>query len=156
MRHLILATLVSLLPLATAAQTIAPREGWAIHASDKPYAEMVEAVKSAAGPHGLGVVTEAGPTGGARSRGIEIPGNRVIGLFNNDFAVRILRFSTAAMIEAPIRMYVTEGSDGMATLAYKTPSLVFAPYMDEGGADLAKASEELDAIFAEVAAAALQ
>jgi uncharacterized protein (DUF302 family) len=143
------------LSLSAAAQTIPARAGWEIYASDKSYAEMVDAVKAAAGAHGLGVVTEAGPTGVARSRGIDIPGNRVIGLFNNDFAVRILRSSTAAMIEAPLRMYVTEAEDGTATLAYKTPSHVFTPYTEEGGAALREAAEELDAIFAAVAATAL-
>ena len=38
-----------------------------------------------------------------RSGGIEIPENRVVGVFNNDYAVRILDMSTAAMIEAPLR-----------------------------------------------------
>lgn len=145
-----------LLAQPVAAQTIAPRDGWVIHASQKPYEEMIAAVKTAAGENGLGVVTEAGPTGAARARGVTIPGNRVIGLFNNDYAVRILALSTAAMIEAPVRIYVTEGDDGMATLAYKTPSAVFAPYADEGGPALAEAAEELDALFASVAEAALQ
>lgn len=139
------------LPLALPAQTIGPRDGWAVHASDTPYEGMIAAVKDAARANGLGVVTEAGPTGAARARGIDIPGNRVIGLFNNDFAVRILRLSTAAMIEAPIRVYVTEGADGLATLAYKTPSHVFAPYMDEGGAALAEVAAELDELFAAMA-----
>ena len=71
----------------------------------------------------MGVVTQAGPTQAAASRGITIPGNRVIGVFNNDFAVNILALSTAAMIEAPIRFYVTEGADGTATRREPTDSL---------------------------------
>ncbi len=55
------------------------------------------------------------------------------------------------MIEAPIRFYVTENADGTATLSYKTPSAVFAPYIDEGGAELAAIAGELDAIFAAIA-----
>ena len=76
----------------------------------------------------------------------------MVGAFNNRFAVRILRTSTAAMIEAPVRFYVTENADGSATLSYKLPSLVFAPYADEGGAALAQAAGELDALFAAIAA----
>ena len=34
---------------------------------------------------------------------------------------------TAAMIEAPIRLYVTENLDGTATPSYKTPTTVYAP-----------------------------
>ncbi|MEM9754630.1 MAG: DUF302 domain-containing protein, partial [Pseudomonadota bacterium] len=103
----------------------------------------------------LAIVTQAGPTGAAAARGVEIPGNRVIGVFNNDFAVRILRLSTAAMVEAPLRLYVTENADGTATLSYQVPSVVFSAYADDGGGDLADAALELDAIFAAIADAAL-
>lgn len=136
--------------------TVDPRDGWAVHDSDKPYQELVDDVKAAAGSRQLGVVTEAGPTGAAADRGIDIPGNRVLGLFNNDYAVRILRASTAAMIEAPIRMYVTEAPDGTATLSYKLPTYIYGPYMEEGGEDLATAAEALETDFAAVAATALE
>ena len=79
--------------------------------------------------------------------GEPIPGNRVVGVYRNDFAVRAVRLFPAAMIEAPIRFYVTEDSDGTATLSWKTPSLVFAPSVDEAGPDLAAMAAELDAIF---------
>ena len=53
-----------------------------------------------------------------------------------------------------IRFYLTENADGTATLSYKSPSFVFAPYADEGGADLAALAAELDAVFAGIAEAA--
>ena len=56
------------------------------------------------------------------------------------------------MIEAPIRMYVTENDDGTATLSFKTPTTVFAPYADEGGAALAALSIQLDVLFTQIAA----
>lgn len=133
------------------AQSVAPRDGWVTLDSDKPYTELIAAVKAAAKANGMGVVTQAGPTGAAKNRGITIPGNRVIGIFNNKYAVRILELSTAAMIEAPIRIYVTEEPDGSGFLSYKTPSHVFGPYMDEGGADLVAASTELDGVFKAIA-----
>jgi uncharacterized protein (DUF302 family) len=137
-----------------AAGEIAPRAGWVVLPAQKPYAELVEAVKAATAQNGMGVVTEAGPTEAAAQRGVAIPGNRVIGVFSNDFAVRVLEVSIAAMIEAPIRFYVTEADDGTATLSYKTPSFVFAPYMDEGGAALADIAAALDERFAAIAAEA--
>jgi uncharacterized protein (DUF302 family) len=140
--------------LATGAGSLAPREGWAVHDTGYPYAELLGRLREAVTAEGMIVVTEAGPTEAARSRGIEIPGNRVVGVFRNDFAVRALEASTAAMIEAPIRFYVTEEPDGTATLSYKLPSHVFAPYMAEGGAGLAAVAAELDAIFAAIAARA--
>lgn len=75
----------------------------------------------------------------------------MIGVFNNDLAVRVLQVSTAAMIEAPLRLYVTENADGSATLSYKRPSAVFAPYLDEGGAALEAIALDLDATLAKIA-----
>ncbi|MCY4334508.1 MAG: DUF302 domain-containing protein [Litoreibacter sp.] len=135
---------------------MAPREGWVVIATDKAYATLIDDVKAAAKANKMGVVTQAGPTGAAKNRGITIPGNRVIGLFNNVYAVRILGLSTPAMIEAPIRVYVTERADGNATLSYKTPSFVFAPYMEEAGPDLGIAAQELDVIFNAIAVQATQ
>ena len=152
-----LALILSLLAAPVFAQDVAdltPREGWAVHATVHDFDTLVERTRQAIRDNGLAVVTQAGPTGAAANRGIEIPGNRIIGAFNNVFAVRILRLSTAAMIEAPLRVYVTENADGSATLSYKLPSAVFAPYMDEAGPDLAAAAAELDAIFAEIASGA--
>ena len=139
----------------TQAQTIEPREGWTVMATDKPYQQLIDDVIAATKANKMGVVTQAGPTGAAANRGITIPGNRVIGIFNNDFAVKILGLSTAAMIEAPIRMYVTEADDGTATLAFKRPSLVFAPYMEEGGDALRDLASQLDARFDAIAAMAV-
>lgn len=136
------------------AQSLEARSGWAVLPTDKPYENLISDLKGAVKANGMVVVTEAGPTKAAASRGITIPGNRVLGVFNNDFAVRILATSTAAMIEAPVRFYVTENEDGTATLSYKTPSHVFAPYLDEGGDVLAGLAGELDARFEAIANAA--
>ena len=134
---------------------IAPRDGWAVHDTAQGYGALLDSLKAAIKAQGMGLVTQAGPTEAARSRGIEIPGNRVLGVFRNDYAVRTLATSTAAMIEAPIRFYVTENPDGSTTLSYKTPTAVFAPYFNEGGAELRAIAEELDAIFAAIAAQAV-
>lgn len=144
--------------LATSAQTqtIATREGWVIIDTEKTHSDLLTDLKDAVKAHKMGVVTQAGPTGAARNRGITIPENRVVGVFNNDFAVRVLATSTAAMIEAPIRFYVTEEPDSTAILSYKTPSFVFAPYLEEGGDALQALATELDSIFALIASAATQ
>jgi uncharacterized protein (DUF302 family) len=149
MRH-ILFVLVAVFATSLAAD-VTPRTGWVVYPTDKDHAALVADLKSAVKANGMGVVTQAGPTATARKRGITIPENRVVGVFNNDFAVRVLATSTAAMIEAPIRFYVTENGDGTATLSYKAPSFVFAPYADEGGEALKKLAIELDAIFAAIA-----
>ncbi|WP_170752352.1 DUF302 domain-containing protein [Ruegeria lacuscaerulensis] len=142
--------------IATPALAEEPLSGWASYATDKSYDALVADTKDAIKANGLIVVTQAGPTKAAASRGITIPGNRVIGAFNNDYAVRVLETSVNAMIEAPIRFYVTENEDGTATLSYKTPSFVFAPYVSEGGAPLREIAEELDGKFQAVAETAVK
>ncbi|MEX3015330.1 DUF302 domain-containing protein [Gymnodinialimonas hymeniacidonis] len=148
MLRLLFALILFALP-ATAQEDVAdlsPLPGWEVHATDHDFNTLVQRTRDAIGAHGLAVVTQAGPTGAAARRGIEIPGNRVIGAFNNHFAVRLLRQSTEAMIHAPIRFYVTENADGTATLSYIAPSTLLSPY--ETAADVAS---ELDDVFAAIA-----
>lgn len=155
-RPAVFALFAVLAPVAPAApESVAPRAGWAVHDTAHPYAALLERTRAAVRAEGMFLVTEAGPTEAAAGRGIEIPGNRVIGVFRNDYAVRAIRLSVPAMIEAPIRLYVTEDGDGSATLSYKTPTAVFAPYAAEGGDALAALAAELDAVFAAIAARAI-
>jgi uncharacterized protein (DUF302 family) len=155
-RPFFLAAMLCAWAVAGLGQSIPSRDGWVVLPTIKNYADLIGDLKAAVSANGMGVVTQAGPTGAAANRGITIPGNRVVGVFNNDFAVKVLETSTAAMIEAPIRFYITENADGTATLSYKTPSHVFTPYLPEGGARLAALAAELDARFATIAKAASQ
>jgi uncharacterized protein (DUF302 family) len=152
----ILLPLLILAAAAAAAGPIQPREGWATHDSDKGYDALLADLKAAVEAEDMAVVTEAGPTEAAASRGVEIPGNRVVGVFRNDFAVRALEASAPAMIEAPIRFYVVEDPEGGSQLAWKRPSHVFAPYADTGGEALAEVAAELDAIFEAIGQRALE
>ena len=155
MKRLVTFLAAALIAAQAQAGSIAPREGWAVHDTAQGYSELLDSLKAAIKAEGMYLVTQAGPTAAAARRGITIPGNRVLGVYRNDYAVRALATSTAAMIEAPIRYYVTENEDGTATLSYKTPSAVFAPYLDEGGEALSAIAAELDAIFAAIAARAV-
>lgn len=138
----------------TAFAAPAERPGWHVHDTDIAYSDLITRLTDAVKTAGFGVVTQAGPTGAAKARGITIPGNRVIGVFNNIYAVRMLTASESAMIEAPIRFYITENPDGSAALSYKTPSHVFAPYADDS-AEVMVIARELDDIFADIATAAI-
>lgn len=137
------------------AGSVEPRDGWEVRDTDKTFSALVSSVRAAAKANGMIVVTQAGPTKAAASRGITIPGNRIMGVYNNDFAVRMLEQSVPAMIEAPVRFYVTEDEDGTATLSWKTPSLVFAPYVAEAPG-VAAIALELDAKFVAIGNAAAQ
>lgn len=141
--------------LALSSQAMAdnwPDKGWEVIPTEQGYTALLESLQSAISEADMFVVTEAGPTEAAAQRGIEIPGNRVVGVFRNDFAVRILRQSVPAMIEAPLRFYVTENEDGSATLAWKVPSAVFSPYSEGKDDELARIAAELDALFADIGA----
>lgn len=140
--------------IAGAAQALEPREGWVVMNSSKSFDDLVKAVNAAVEKNEIRIVTQASASAGAAQQGITIPGNRVFGLYRNDYARRMLEASIAAGIEAPIRLYATENADGTSTLAYKMPSHVFAPYFDEGGDALRALAGELDTIFDSVAKAA--
>ena len=140
--------LLFLTPLPAAAEW--PHPGTRALPSDKSFAELVKALNGAIKYNGMFAVSKA--SAGAKRRGIDIAGNMVIGVFRNDYAVRMLAASIEAGIEAPLRYYVTDDSDGTATLTYRTPSAVFAPY---GKAELNEIAGELDAIFAAIAAQAI-
>lgn len=90
------------------------------------------------------LVAHASASRGAAARGIKIPGNAVLMVFRNDYAVRMLAASVAAGIEAPLRIYVTENRDGTASLTYRRPSAVFGLY---GSAELDRMARELDTVF---------
>ena len=136
---------------ALAESSLAPRDGWVVIDTELAYPDLVEATRTAVTDAKMGLVTQASASDGASGQGFTIPGNRVIGVYRNDYARRMLEASVAAGIEAPIRFYVTEDADGTATLSYKTPSFVFAPSTDEGGEKLEALAEELDAVFAGIA-----
>ena len=119
--------------------------------TNQPFLAYVDKLKAAIGQHKMGIVGLACATCGAKSIGVTIPGNRVIMIFNPHFAVRMLKASVPAGVEAPLRLYVTEEPDGSAVLSYKKPSQVFAPYKN---AELDKMAGELDQIVSKIIAAA--
>jgi hypothetical protein len=133
-----------------------PREAWAVHDTDLSHDALLERTRAAIREEEMYLVTEAGPTGAAAGRGIEIPGNRVLGVFRNDHALRAVRLSVPAMIEAPIRLHVTEDAYGTATRSRKTPGHVLAPHMAEGRPELRALAQERDAVFARIAEAATE
>jgi len=133
------------------ADSMAEREGWRVDKTEHSFAELVQKLEESVKANKMGLVTAASASVGAKNQGITIPGNRIVGVYRNDFARRMLEASVAAGIEAPIRFYVTENADETATLSYKLPSTVFAPYFDEGGEELRELAGELDTVFAKIA-----
>ncbi|MDF2232038.1 DUF302 domain-containing protein [Albimonas sp. CAU 1670] len=156
MRPLPLAALLAALaaPALASPDRVEPREGWRVIETAIPYADLLPRLREAIASAKMGLVTEAGPTEAAAARGETIPGNRVLGVFRNDYAVRAVRACVPAMIEAPIRFYVTERPDGAATLSWKLPSALFAAYAETCGPAIAEIGAELDPVFETIAAEA--
>lgn len=149
-----LCVLGSGMPLIThgvEAKTTLAREGWVTHKTKMTFDELNARLNDAIKANDMLLVTAASASAGAKGRGLVIPGNRIVGVYRNDYAVRMLEASLAAGIEAPIRYYVTEGTDKNATLSYKTPTTVFAPYFIDGGEPLKALAKELDILFAKIA-----
>ena len=131
--------MASVVFLMAAFMAASPQAG-AANATPYPGTQAVEA-------NGMFVVTRASASTGAEGRGIKIAGNIVLGVYRNDFAVRMLAASVPAGIEAPLRFYITENADGTATLTYRSPGAIFAPYES---AALDEMAAELDAIWAAI------
>ena len=151
MRFVTLFIVVLLLGVPALAEKPAPLSGTRVVDTGQPFATYVEKLTAAIKANKMGIVGNACATCGAKSIGVTIPGNRVIMIFNPHFAVRMLKASVAAGVEAPLRLYVTERADGTARLGYRLPSHVFAPY---AVADLDAMARELDGIFSKIVEAA--
>lgn len=128
-------------------------DGQVILSTTKTFPDLQAALDAAVKAEGMAAVTKACASCGAARRGVTIPGNMVVGVFRNDFAVRMLEADVSAGIEAPIRFYLTENADGTAALSYRMPSAVFAPY---GNPDLDALAKELDGIWEAIASKATQ
>ncbi|MDA1308434.1 MAG: DUF302 domain-containing protein [Proteobacteria bacterium] len=136
--------LLVLLAAPAAAANPQPYSGMVTVEIEKPFKAFVKAIRPALKKHKFNIVGVACANCAAKSLGKTIPGNRVILFFAPRYAVRMLAASTAAGIEAPIRIYVTETAKGMAEVTYRLPSHVFGAYDVE---DLTAMGKELDAMM---------
>lgn len=113
------------------------------HGFDATVSRLEKAIEA----NKMGLVARASASGGAAARGVTIPGNVVLMVFRNDYAVRMLAASVPAGIEAPLRIYVTEDAHGKVGVTWRTPGAVFAPYRK---AELDALARELDPIFEKI------
>lgn len=129
------------------AQSVAPPPGTRTAVSSYGFDALATRLEKAIEANKMGLVAQASASRGAAARGVKIPGNLVLMVFRNDYAVRMLAASVPAGIEAPLRLYVTEGANGKANVTWRAPSAVFAPY---GSAELDTMARELDPVFEKI------
>jgi len=143
---LLLAVTLGMFSMARA-DNPAPSSGTETVKTSFPFDTLVSRLKKTIAANQMGLVAQASASQGAAGRGVKIPGNTVLMVFRNDYAVRMLAASVPAGIEAPLRLYVTENADGTASITYRRPSAVFAPY---GSVRLDAMARELDPVFATI------
>ena len=153
MRHLIAAVVVAIVAICLAAPPAVadngyPFPGTKVIPTPHGFGQLMQRLEQAIEDNQMGLVGRASASVGASRRKLKIPGNAVFGVYRNDFAVRMLKASVTAGIEAPLRFYLTENADGTATLTYRSPSAVFRPY---ASVELDAMAKELDTIFAAIA-----
>lgn len=112
--------------------------------SQKPFEMLVQHLEKSIADNKMGLVAQASASRAAAGRGVKIPGNMVLMVFRNDYAVRMLNASIPAGFEAPLRIYVTENADGTSTVSYRSATAVFSPYRNS---ELDALAAELDPIF---------
>lgn len=143
--------MLCLMQAGIAADTVLP--GTVTLSSPHSFNTLVTRTEAAISAQKMGLVAQASASKGAAARGVTIPGNIVLMVFRNDYAVRMLQASVSAGVEAPLRLYLTENADGTASLSYRQPSKVFAPYHNDQIDAMAK---ELDPVFERIANAAVK
>jgi uncharacterized protein (DUF302 family) len=129
------------------AQSAAPLPGTHTAVSAYGFDALAARLEKSIEANKMGLVEQASSSRGAAARGVKIPGNLVLMVFRNDYAVRMLAASVPAGVEAPLRLYVTEEASGKASVSWREPSAVFAPY---GSADLNAMARELDPVFEKI------
>ena len=129
-----------------------PYQGTRVIKTASAYSALTQRLMKAIRKNHMGIVARASATIGAKSIGVTMPGNMVIMVFRPDLAVRMLKASVPAGIEAPLQFYVTENDDGSAIRTYRPPSSVFAPY---DSPDLNRLAGEIDIVFEKIVRDAL-
>ncbi len=149
MRGFLVLCLGLLLALPARAENPAPYSDMRTVETGQAFAAYVDRLKKSVRANKMGIVAHACATCGAKAIGVTIPGNHVMMIFHPRFAVRMLKASIPAGIEAPIRLYLTENANGTARLTYRLPSRTFGAYQVPALDAMAK---ELDAVVARIVA----
>jgi uncharacterized protein (DUF302 family) len=142
------------LPGSVRAENPTPYSGTVTTETGKPFPAFAAALEASVKANGFNLIAIACADCGIKAAlGETVPGNRVFLFFKPAYAKRVLTALPAAGIEAPIRVYVTEASDGTASVTYRLPSHVFGAYEVPALSDLGRElDEQVSKILADAAA----
>jgi uncharacterized protein (DUF302 family) len=122
---------------------VGPYPGTISWPTDYSFHDLVGRLQKSVAANGMTVLAVAS----AQHRSVSIPANATLLVFRNDYAARIVEADVIAGMEAPIRLYVTEGANRKASVTYRTPSSILALYDNPKLDELAV---ELDQVFAKI------
>jgi uncharacterized protein (DUF302 family) len=122
---------------------VGPYPGTISWPTDYSFHELVGRLQKSVAANGMTVLAVTT----AQHRAVPIPANAILMVFRNDYAARIIEANVLAGMEAPIRLYVTEGPNRKASVTYRTPSSILALYDNPKLDELAA---ELDQVFAKI------
>ena len=110
--------------------------------SARPFEDVLGALRAAIEAAGMRVLHEIDPQKALAGAGQTINGSRLIFFFHPDLVARVMRTDWSAMVEAPLKLVVTELPDGAVSVRMADPAISFARY---GNAALAAFGKELAA-----------
>ena len=140
------------LPASVPVANAMEEPGYVVVATPASFVDLEKRVAAAVAKNQMNIVTRASASDGAKGRGIVIRGDAVLGIFRNDFAVRMLAANVDAGIEAPVRLHLVEEPDGTSSIRYRKPGVLFGHYDGEA---IKQVGRELDVIFDAIIADAI-
>ncbi len=121
-------------------------------AGKRPFEDVLIALRAAIEAAGMRVLHEIDPQKALAGAGQTIDGSRLLFFFHPDLVVRVMRADWSAMVEAPLKLVVTELPDGTVSVRMADPALAFGRY---GNAALAALGRELAAACETIIGASL-
>jgi len=112
------------------------------HLSTRSFEEVLSRLRKEIAGAGLRVLNEIDPQKALQGIGRSIGGSRLIFFFHPEHVVRVLETDWSAMVEAPLKLLVTELPEGIVSIRMADPMVAFGRY---GNSALAGFGKELAA-----------
>jgi uncharacterized protein (DUF302 family) len=96
--------------------------------STRGFDEVVETLRKQIVGAGLRVLQEIDPQKAVQGIGQSIGGSRLIFFFHPQLVVRVLEMDWSAMVEAPLKLLVTELPEGAVSVRMADPAVAFGRY----------------------------
>ncbi len=120
--------------------------------SKRAFEDVLTALRTGIESAGMRVLHEIDPQKALAGAGQTIDGSRLLFFFHPDLVARVMRTDWSAMVDAPLKLVVTELPDRTVSVRMADPAISFGRY---GNAALAAFGEELAATCETIIGASL-